>query len=875
MLKEIEAYILAGKIDVAERELQKILSKKNIGIKETIEAKKLKVRVLLAKHQYDNAQEILDALIMDAERLDDIPLTASLFLLKAETSLLMKDNEECLIMIKKAERLLSSEKNKEQQENKEITFLYGRLESVKGQYHWDVGNKEDALSCFKRSIAIFEELKENKALLENLYYIGNLYYHSGKYDLGLEVLAKMRELASQLDAHEFLVKALNHIGLIYERKGEYEKALQCFETCYQIARAHDFKDALAAAINNQGLIYLNRGEWDKALVKFKDAVEIYEAIGEHKRLGVTLNNIGYIYIEKGEWEKALVVLTQSAEILKMANDWSNLSLPYRNMGMLYLDLGEYTKALKFVKKSLELRIKVGNKDRQADSYNLLGIIYRKKGNFTVALRYFQKALDIWKIIQHDISLSAVYYNFGELYREIGELEKALRYIKLSGDYARKAGHEVFYIDALEIMALIYWQQRKFKKAIDFLEEVLRLRKTVNNQVLYAESILNMIRVLLDYENYNKALHYFEILQTLTQQPSIPAVVTTCTKIAEALILRANPRQRSKFKAQKILEEVLIRETTISSELYFFCQLIYCDLLLFELMTFGENEALDELKKNIDLLFKTAVAQNSYWLLAEVYLLKAKVLLLELKTEESFKLLRKALKITRKKGLKALKAIIVDEKETMLKQSQYLRELQGKTEDTLQHRIQILNVGATINYLITRRVKKVKKKRPTKNQILFAILTALSDNKLKICAFYPPKVTADLQKFSAPLIAEAAHLDTTRLPPNKMIVWRVHSNIYCVSYRSIVKIPSENVDTAHVSQHILSDCHIFVKEEIINDIYMNSRKLLEHLSIIRDYIPNPETRCFFDNNSKSKYGTAAKTVEDTFTQFIEDFSKKLT
>ena len=90
-------------------------------------------------------------------------------------------------------------------------------------------------------------------------------------------------------------------------------------------------------------------------------------------------------------------------------------------------------------------------------------------------------------------------------------------------------------------------------------------------------------------------------------------------------------------------------------------------VLFELKTLGNTQLINELNKLTKNILDLATEQNSHWLLAQAYLLQAKLALIDFEIEKAEHLLTQSQKIANEKGLQGLAMQISREHDLLLEQ----------------------------------------------------------------------------------------------------------------------------------------------------------------------------------------------------------------
>jgi len=100
------------------------------------------------------------------------------------------------------------------------------------------------------------------------------------------------------------------------------------------------------------------------------------------------------------------------------------------------------------------------------------------------------------------------------------------------------------------------------------------------------------------------------------------------RVDNAILLKNNPRTLYRGRAEEILKQV-VEEEFDYYDIAIIALLNLCDLLIFDLRNTEMLEIIDELNSYISKLINIAEKNHSFLILAETYLLQARVALLTL------------------------------------------------------------------------------------------------------------------------------------------------------------------------------------------------------------------------------------------------------
>ncbi len=174
------------------------------------------------------------------------------------------------------------------------------------------GRAGEAIERFEHIVRIQEAQPEpGLDLAVALGDMGNVRMHQERYDEALALYRRANELKLSLlgEGHPELAIDFISIGRVHEKTGELDDARTAYERALELyteARGPGHPD-LAIVLNNLAVLHDLEGHPDQALELYERVLTIrMEALGpEHPFVAQTLANIGLAYQSKGEYERAL------------------------------------------------------------------------------------------------------------------------------------------------------------------------------------------------------------------------------------------------------------------------------------------------------------------------------------------------------------------------------------------------------------------------------------------------------------------------------------------------------------------------------------------------------------------------------------------
>ncbi|MFX1367132.1 MAG: nitrilase-related carbon-nitrogen hydrolase [Promethearchaeota archaeon] len=386
--------------------------------------------------------------------------------------------------------------------------------------------------------------------------------------------------------------------------------------------------------------------------------------------GHLLSTKAMLEIISGDQHKAVEYYTRSAGLFEEADDKYEQLVQILNISWIYRAQGLLDEALEYSNRQMRISEELGEKRYLGWANFNVGFIYFYKGNLDKALHYATIGGQIFEEIGHEEGFHFIQTLIGSVYRSKGEFDKAMVYYqKVVSSYneATKTGRSLphSYCVAFRDIGTIYLYQNRLEEAIDSLEKGLSLHKARckyrNSVIDYEITVANLYSVYAKIEMGNTSQlqeHLDDIKQTAEQYTWLDVF----SKTTEAFILQHKPRAKDKAKALELYEQVINEK--FDYELELFIQVNLGELLLDELKLYGEKAVLNELQEVLERISGTANKQRSITSLIWLYLLQARLAVIEGDVDHAGSLLNRAKAISDEKGL-ALLSRKVEKQQTQL------------------------------------------------------------------------------------------------------------------------------------------------------------------------------------------------------------------
>ncbi|MFW9827977.1 MAG: tetratricopeptide repeat protein [Candidatus Thorarchaeota archaeon] len=363
---------------------------------------------------------------------------------------------------------------------------------------------------------------------------------------------------------------------------------------------------------------------------------------------------------------------------------------------------EFEKAREYAEQSLALHEELDHKSEILLSLFQLNSFSWSLGDLSQALEYTETC----KILANNLNLTRhvhqCYMYFGIIYYLKGELDKALIYNEEALTFAEKENDMRLLSYTYNQNGMYYREKGEYNRALENLEKSLALVEKVGSiRDIYAV-IDNLFHLALDMNDFEQAQGYLNRMKKIADQEKNQTNMpyTIWYNINRAIYLKNSPQVFNRGKAEQMLKQ-LIEEGITTYEFLSIAILNLCDLLLFELSTTSELELLDELHRYISQLFETVKKSRSYSLLAETYLLQAKLSLITLDMIKARQFLTKAQEIAEKYGLNRLAIRISNEHDELLKKLDVWENLK-ESQASLSERMKLARPNKQMERMIQKR-----------------------------------------------------------------------------------------------------------------------------------------------------------------------------
>jgi len=589
-------------------------------------------------------------------------------------------------------------------------------------------------------------------------------------------------------------------------------------------RLGQFEEAIELA---EG-VYKESQELEEPLQILDTLIEMAEALAFLGRLDKGINLIAKADILFKE-----IIEKPSKELTKRKASLSLIK------GYTYVQVGEVNKFLQFTEQSLKLQEELGNKHEIARAL----LFFEQKsfltGEWDQALDSFNKCLTL-EGEGFNFNIVMIIWGFVAVYTFKGELDYALDYCKKSLALCKEMNSKFGIANSLNHLGIIYRLQGDFNRAMEHFKQSKVLFEELGNIMFILQINSCLFELAIDMEDQQKAQLY---LNRLKEYKHLSKLHNSIYRESKACLLKLSPRAINRGKAEEIFKQ-LLDEEEILHESKENALVNLCDLLLIELRNTSDPELLDEFQHYINQLLDVTKKYNSHSLLAEVYLLQAKLALLTLDIKEARRLLTQAQKISEKYGLNRLAIKISSEHDELLKQLEMWEKLK-ESKAPLAERMELSRLNEQMERMVRKRVVSLPKLE-AEQPILLTVMTKeaniLLSNPftadLTIDSSYFGEFLSSCNTFCDQIFSET--FDRVKFGQNTVLITAVDSFSICYMFQG--QSYSARQKLLHFSEAVKKNPDIM---EVLKDagnknieVKVNETASLEEL-IYESFLSDPE------------------------------------
>lgn len=317
--------------------------------------------------------------------------------------------------------------------------------NLKSTLFWEKGEVDDALKNVKKAKKILEDYSlEDSEMSKILHNLGKYHWHLGNLDEALSYFQKTLEI--QKENFDIFRSAYTHssLSLIYQQKGEAEKAKAQFEEALTLIQKIGNLSLLGDVFINLAVLMDSEGKLDSALEYLHKAEKLYKMAGLPTGAIVNINKATFLE-KRGKLKDALEEYRKGLRIAS-----KNKEMYWEFWALLYIfktyRLLDKKKELRELEKKLEARTKSMDVTQKINYLSEKFLLYLSEKKDEEKLKTILKEIESLLKETTEPSLRYIYFTLrGKYLASRGQLTEAFESFKEAISLSKKAN--LFYESA--------------------------------------------------------------------------------------------------------------------------------------------------------------------------------------------------------------------------------------------------------------------------------------------------------------------------------------------------------------------------------------------------------------------------------------------
>jgi len=414
---------------------------------------------------------------------------------------------------------------------RQVAILNRLAESVMRQGHYDA-SKTHAIRA--QELAILHD--DSYGLADSLHLLGVIANNQGDYERATDLHQQSLAIRQELGDQRTIANSLNNLGQIAFRQGDYERATDLYQQGLAIRQELGVQRAISISLNNLGEVAYRQGDYERATDLHQQSFAIRQELGDQHGIADSLRNLGEIVSKQGDYERATDLYQQSLVIRQELGDQSGIALVLSNLGVIANNQGDYERATDLYQQSLVIRQQLGDQRGISINLNNLGEIAYIQGDYDQATDLYQQSLAIRQQLGDQLGIADSLNNLGVIAMFQEDYERATDLYQQCLSIRHQLSDQNGISLVLNNLGIIAYYQGDYERATDLYQQSLKIRQKLGNQRGIAHSLLNLGEMAYIQGDYDHATELYQqslkIMQQIGDQYGITAILNSLGRIAQ-------------------------------------------------------------------------------------------------------------------------------------------------------------------------------------------------------------------------------------------------------------------------------------------------------------------------------------------------------
>ncbi len=289
---------------------------------------------------------------------------------------------------------LAAEAAQQIPEGKSKSYWLGRALMARGDYQEACGQIGDALRTFRELLVFGRRAGDRRLLAETLKDLGSLYRLTRRFEKGVRVLRRARQLWEQIGDRAEVARTLNNLGNMYWVASDREEARRYYLEGLQIARTLGEDQIVANILSNLGVTYKCDYDFARAESYYRDSLAIKERLDLPAEIALTLNNLGVIAFDQGRLLEADHHFRRAIDLNDGVGAEAESVFTRGNLIQVILERGDLRTAITAGDAAIRDADALGDVPTSAELRGFMAEAYQRAGDFQTSRSYLEAARNL-------------------------------------------------------------------------------------------------------------------------------------------------------------------------------------------------------------------------------------------------------------------------------------------------------------------------------------------------------------------------------------------------------------------------------------------------------------------------------------------------
>jgi predicted ATPase/DNA-binding SARP family transcriptional activator/uncharacterized protein HemY len=289
-----------------------------------------------------------------------------------------------------------------------------------------LGDHPAARAWHEKSLAIYQELGDQRGTGSCLTDLGNLAWIQGDTDSARAFHQKSLAIARQLGDRRGIAASLSTLGSISRYEQDAMQARALLEESLAIWRSLGDGEGTADSLLHLGLVAEKEGCYAAARSLCEESLATYRELGNQRGIAHSLAILGVLARYEGDYRVAQALLEESLTLRREVGDRQGVGYSLRQLGFLAHARGDTASARRRSEEALAVWREIGSKREAIHQLGNLGHLARQDQDYPRALSCYRESLVLRREMEDPLLIAMSLEDMATVVARLGRYEQVAR-----------------------------------------------------------------------------------------------------------------------------------------------------------------------------------------------------------------------------------------------------------------------------------------------------------------------------------------------------------------------------------------------------------------------------------------------------------------